>query len=145
MDTSGSQEATSAAATNHTLEVPYAFGKLSIYEILDTKTNLPTGVFNITDHQRGFSFGVLNIGGEQNFQVSMDNLNNILESGVKKNTAESESDLNMDTSASTSLGVGEKESVESTSVVNLYTCPGYSEKSISYRVFLECKLLDWLV
>ncbi len=50
---------------NTTLEVPYSFGKLNIYEMVDPSTKNSTGIFNITDQERGYSFGILKIANNQ--------------------------------------------------------------------------------
>lgn len=41
------------------LEVPYAYGKLSVSQIIDPETNLATGYYNIVDEDRGWSFGAV--------------------------------------------------------------------------------------
>jgi len=78
------------------LEIPYAFGKLNVYEILDPSTNEPTGVFNITDHERGFSFGVLKISDNQALQDGLDNLQNIIGPEKVNFSAENFANLNLD-------------------------------------------------
>lgn len=55
------------------LEVPYAFGKLNVVEMVDPETNVPTGVFNVVEAERGFSFGVLRLNrGEEAQRTDVD-------------------------------------------------------------------------
>lgn len=71
-------EGATTSNNNTSLEVPYAFGKLNVYEMLDPKTNKPSGVFNITDHERGFSFGVLKLADDQALKDGLTNLQSIV-------------------------------------------------------------------
>lgn len=72
------------------LEVPYAFGKLNVTEMFEPGTNKPSGVFNVTDKERGFSFGVLKINKEEStFQmltpsgyVTHDNVNILVDESL---------------------------------------------------------------
>lgn len=66
-----------------TLEVPYAFGKLNVVEMVDPETNVPTGLFNVLEAERGFSFGIMRLSHEEK-QADMDCMN---ERFLKLNTA----------------------------------------------------------
>lgn len=67
------------------LEVPYAFGKLNVVEMVDPVTNVPTGVFNVMEADRGFSFGTLRLNREEERRTEVDCMN---ERFLKLNTTQ---------------------------------------------------------
>ncbi len=68
------------------LEVPYAFGKLNVVEMVDPVTKEPTGVFNVMEKERGFSFGILKLSQEE----ATSDVNCINEKFIRLNTNDPE-------------------------------------------------------
>ena len=67
-----------------TLEVPYAYGKLNVSEMIDPETNQATGYYKIVDENRGWSFGMVKFNAdgvienpEAIGQITLENFNNI--------------------------------------------------------------------
>ncbi len=67
-----------------TLEVPYAYGKLNVSEMIDPVTNQANGCYNIVDEEKGWSFGVFKFNADGTIenpeaigQITLENFNKI--------------------------------------------------------------------